>query len=73
MSTQIVGTLSPSCRELWLLMSEKEAPLPSDLEKDHIVVKYALAGISNQLFVSRYQVALPTESELRGLLDGVLA
>ena len=40
-------------------------------EKDQTVVKYALAGISNQLFVSRYQVALPTVEELRGMLGEV--
>ncbi|MBW2702450.1 MAG: DUF1016 family protein [Deltaproteobacteria bacterium] len=37
-------------------------------EKDHTVIKYALAGMSNQLFVSKYQVALPTEDEMRRLL-----
>lgn len=42
-------------------------------EKDHTVVKYALAGMSNQLFVSRYQVALPSEAELQGMLSEVLA
>lgn len=39
-------------------------------EKDHTVVKYALAGMSNQLFVSKYQVALPTEAEIQKLLAG---
>lgn len=42
-------------------------------EKDHTVVKYALAGMSNQLFVSRYKVALPSESEIQGMLAEVLA
>lgn len=42
-------------------------------EKDQTVVKYALAGISNQLFVSRYQLALPTAEELRGMLGEVFA
>ncbi|RLB64317.1 MAG: cytoplasmic protein [Deltaproteobacteria bacterium] len=41
-------------------------------EKDHTVVKYALAGMSNQLFVSRYKVALPSEAEIEGMLAGVL-
>ena len=40
-------------------------------EKDHTVVRYALAGMSNQLFVSRYRVALPTEEEIQGMLAGV--
>lgn len=39
-------------------------------EKDHTVVKYALAGMSNQLFVSKYQVALPSEAEIQKLLAG---
>jgi len=40
-------------------------------EKDQTVVKYALAGMSNQLFVSKYQVALPTEAEIRLVLNRV--
>ncbi len=42
-------------------------------EKDHTVVKYALAGMSNQLFVSRYKVALPSEAEIQGMLSEVLS
>jgi len=42
-------------------------------EKDHTVVKYALAGMSNQLFVSKYLVALPSEQEIEGMLAGVFA
>lgn len=41
-------------------------------EKDHTVVKYALAGMSNQIFVSKYQVALPTEAEIQDVLVGVM-
>ena len=41
--------------------------------KDQTVVKYALAGMSNQLFVSRYKVALPSEAEIQGTLAEVLA
>lgn len=41
-------------------------------EKDHTVVKYALAGMSNQLFVSKYRVALPTEEEIAGAIGEVL-
>ncbi len=33
-------------------------------EKDHLLVKYALGGISNKLFVSKYQLYLPTKEEL---------
>lgn len=42
-------------------------------EKDHMVVKYALAGMSNKLFVSRYQIALPSEAELERQIQGMLA
>lgn len=38
-------------------------------EKDTTVAKYALAGMNNQLFVSRYQVALPSPEELQELLS----
>jgi len=40
-------------------------------EKDQTVVKYALAGMSNQLFVSKYQVALPTEAEIQNVFAEV--
>lgn len=33
-------------------------------EKEHISVKYALGGISNKLFVSKYQLFLPKKEEL---------
>ena len=33
-------------------------------EKNDIVVKYALGSISNQLFVSKYQLYLPKKEEL---------
>jgi len=33
-------------------------------EKEHISVKYALGGISNKLFVSKYQLYLPKKEEL---------
>ncbi len=41
-------------------------------EKDHTVVQYALAGMSHQLFVSKYRVALPTEEEIAGAIGEVL-
>ena len=44
-------------------------------DKDEILVEYATGGISNQLFVSRYQLYLPDvealKQELRRLLDEV--
>ena len=33
-------------------------------EKEHISVQYALGGISNKLFVSKYQLYLPKKEEL---------
>ena len=33
-------------------------------EKDHILVEYALAGMDNSLFVSKYQLQLPTKDVL---------
>lgn len=42
--------------------------------KDHILVEYATESISNQLFISKYQLYLPDkkqlENELNKLLDG---
>ncbi len=34
-------------------------------EKDNTVVKYSIIDDSNNLFVSKYQMYLPTEEELR--------
>ncbi len=34
-------------------------------EKDDLLIKYAMHGISSQLFVSKYQLFLPNEDELR--------
>lgn len=43
--------------------------------KDKLLMQYAMQGISNQLFVSRYQLYLPNreqlENELRKLLEKV--
>ncbi len=33
-------------------------------EKEHISAQYALGGISNKLFVSKYQLYLPKKAEL---------
>ena len=34
-------------------------------EKTDTTVKYALGGLDNNLFVSKYKLALPTEEELK--------
>ena len=41
-------------------------------EKDNILVKYALGGISNKLFVSRYKLYLPDKKELQKRLSYLL-
>ena len=40
--------------------------------KDDLVVQYATQGISNRLFVSKYQLYLPDENQLRGKLAALL-
>ena len=37
--------------------------------KDHALVEYALAGMDNRLFVSRYQLALPSKKDLTRFLE----
>ena len=38
-------------------------------QKDHALVDYALAGMDNQLFVSRYQLELPSKEVLQRFLE----
>jgi len=38
-------------------------------DKNHALVKYALAGMDNQLFVSRYQLQLPDREEMQRFLE----
>lgn len=42
-------------------------------DKDDLVVRYATEGISNRLFVSRYQLYLPDADSLRAQISTVLA
>jgi len=37
-------------------------------QKDHPLVEYALAGMDNQLFVSKYQLELPKKEEMQQFL-----
>jgi hypothetical protein len=37
--------------------------------KDHALVEYALAGMDNQLFVSKYQLELPSREKLARFLE----
>jgi len=41
-------------------------------QKNHALVKYALAGIGNRLFVSRYQLELPKKEEIERFLEAEL-
>jgi predicted nuclease of restriction endonuclease-like (RecB) superfamily len=41
-------------------------------QKDHALAEYALAGMDNQLFVSRYQLHLPKREELQRELERTL-
>ncbi|MBA4301912.1 MAG: hypothetical protein C0433_17690 [Cyclobacterium sp.] len=41
-------------------------------EKDHILVEYATESISNQLFISKYQLYLPDKRQLENELNKVL-
>lgn len=42
-------------------------------DKDELLVKFATYGMSSQLFVSKYQLYLPNEAELRAELEHILA
>jgi predicted nuclease of restriction endonuclease-like (RecB) superfamily len=39
-------------------------------QKDHVLVQYALAAVDNRLFVSKYQVELPSREDLQRFLEG---
>lgn len=38
-------------------------------QKDHALVEYALAGMDNKLFVSRYQLELPRKEDIQRFLE----
>ena len=41
-------------------------------QKDHALVEYALAGIDNDLFVSKYLLELPTKEEMQRFIESQL-
>jgi predicted nuclease of restriction endonuclease-like (RecB) superfamily len=41
-------------------------------QKNHALVRYALAGMNSRLFVSRYQLSLPDEAEMRAFIEARL-
>src|SRR5262249_15815813 len=57
------------------MMSEGDNPPVGILlctQKDHALVEYALAGMDNQLFVSKYQLPLPRREDLQRELERTL-
>jgi len=38
-------------------------------EKNRVLVEYALAGLDNRLFVSKYQLSLPDKEEMRRFIE----
>ncbi len=40
--------------------------------KNHELVEFALAGLTNKLFVSRYQVQLPSKDQIAAFLQKAL-
>jgi predicted nuclease of restriction endonuclease-like (RecB) superfamily len=38
-------------------------------DKNHALVEYALAGMDNQLFISKYQLELPKQADLQRFID----
>lgn len=41
-------------------------------EKDHALMEYALAGMDEQLFVSKYQLQLPDKQEMQSFIEAKL-
>jgi hypothetical protein len=41
-------------------------------DQNHALVEYALAGMDNQLFVSKYQLELPKKDEMRRFIEAQL-
>lgn len=42
-------------------------------QKDHALVEYAMAGIDNDLFVSKYQLELPKKEDMKRFIEDQLA
>ena len=41
-------------------------------EKDHVLVEYALGGMSNKLFASKYQLSLPDKKLLQSAVEEIV-
>ncbi len=66
---------------LYLNYFKNEVCMPDDnppigivlgAKRDEVLMEYALEGITNQLFVARYQLYLPKKEELQAQLDKIL-
>jgi predicted nuclease of restriction endonuclease-like (RecB) superfamily len=73
-SYEDVGQMKRSAAHMYLGYFEEEENTTGDnppigivlaREKDDLLIKYALHGISTQLFVNKYQLYLPDKEELR--------
>jgi len=54
------------------VMAESDNPPVGILlctQKDHALVEYALAGMNNKLFVSKYQLELPKKEEMQRFIE----
>ncbi|NQU63413.1 MAG: DUF1016 family protein, partial [SAR324 cluster bacterium] len=54
------------------IMTESDNPPIGILlctDKDHALVEYALAGMDDQLFVSKYQLELPKKEEMQKFME----
>ncbi len=53
-------------------LTEEDSPpigIPLCTQKNHALVEYALAVMSNQPFVSKHQLALPSKEQIARLLN----
>lgn len=71
---QIVRTLPAQLRHLLpapVSKIQKVRTLSAQFctQKDHTLVEYALAGMDNRLFVSKYQLELPKKDEIERFLE----
>ena len=41
-------------------------------EKDEVMVEYAMGGISNKIFISKYQLYLPDKKQLQKKIKAII-
>jgi len=70
---QIVETLSPQLARTLLPQTDGSNNRDSLIPKVHALVEYALAGIDNGLFVSKYLLELPKKEEMQRFIEEQLA